>query len=395
MSKNNMQNSPRLNARQVDLAITKMLREQTPLYKKTLGTYTAALGQTLRVKLSNVGLTTRLYALVTVNTTTTVAAINLNAKGLEAFVPRVSVSDYDGTLRTNVSAFHLKMRNNSRKKFPKGFGKSLVDSATNGSIVNDGKIASLVNPNFNGAVAAGVNQQFMIEVPVCKDQERGDYRGILNTQTTQGDVHLLLDFCSQSQVVSATLNDDNVFNSATGVVAVNSITVEVVQEYHMIQAIDGQVTLPQYSTSVVYALEGYTRTSDNIVAGMEKLIAFPNARIIHSFLASYTNNGRLAGGAALSATDLTRIKLIANAGNYITDLSTYQQLFMQRESLGNDFNAGVYYMDFDVAPIVTDIYGNVQAALVPGATVTNPNIEMTFESLYVKGAALSGINQSS
>jgi hypothetical protein len=387
------QNNNQMSPRQLDLMICKILREQTPVYNKTLGTFTGALGQTTRIKLSNVGLTTRIFLNVTVNTTVAVAAVNLNAKGLSAFAPRVTFSDFDGTLRTNISAYHLKVRNTLRKKYPKTFGETILTSVIDNTLNVAGAIPPYTNENFNGATGTN-NQSFMVEIPVCKDFERGDYRGCINTQTTQGDVYASIDFCSLASVVSATLNDDTVFNSATGTVAINSISVEAIQEYFMIQNVGGVVTLPQYSTACVYALEGFTRTTDNISAGNEKMISLPNARVISGVYLSYMNNARLAGGTGLSVTDLTRLKLIANAGNYLKDLSAAVQYFMQRESAGVDINAGFYFYDFEPAPISTDVYGNCQIALTPSTTVTNPNIEMTFESLYMKGAALSGISQS-
>lgn len=383
-----------MSARQIDLMVSKMLREQTPLYQKTLGTYTGALGQTLRAKLANVGLTTRVFAKVTVNTTIGTATAALNAKGLEAFVPRVSLSDYDGTLRANLSAYHLKLRNSLRKKWNKLHGESPVFGVDGLAAGANGRRSAITNDSFNGAVATN-DQTFIIELPICRDLERGDLRGILNTQTTQGDVFFNLDFCSSANVLGSTIDDEKVLYSATGTCAVNSINVEIVQEYYMIQQINGMVTLPQYSSAVVYALEGFTRTSDNIAAGTDKLVAFPNARVISGVYASYYNNSKLAGGTAQSATDLTRLKLIANAGNYLKDLSIAMQYFLQRESAGFDFNAGVYFLDFEPAPIQTDVYGNVQLAVTPGATVSSPNIEVTWESLYLKGAALSGISQSS
>jgi hypothetical protein len=47
-------------------------------------------------------------------------------------------------------------------------------------------------------------------------------------------------------------------------------------------------------------------------------------------------------------------------------------------------------LDFSNGPLSTAIFGNIQLAVVPGASVTTPAVEVTFESLYAKGSALSG-----
>lgn len=390
-------NQAPMNLLQQNAIMTKRLRETTPTYTRPLGTFTGALGQTTRIKLQNVGLLTRIFVVASINTTISTATFAQSAKGIDAMFPRVTLSDYDGTLRINASSFHLRMRNSLRSRWPKLAGETLLDSSSFTALVNGTGNTSISNPVFNGAIGSNVQRTF-IEVPVCRNFLAGDLTGMINAQTTQGDLYLNIDVGSQSILGTTAQVDDAMAFSATGTIAATAISFEVYQEFYLPQAVAGQsVPIPLYSLASVYALEGFNRTSDNISTGNEKIIPLPNARVVDGIYMSYLNNSQLGGGspgAITNANDIARIKLLANSGNYICDRSQAMQYLYQREQLGSDISIGAYFLDFVPSPIQTDIYGNVGVVLVPGGSVVTPSVEFTVESTYLKGSALSNIKQT-
>lgn len=378
------------NPGQQNAMMRQMLMQSSPLMVKKVGTFTGTLGGNTRVKLFNVGLITRLMLKVTVNTTIGTATATLGPKGLNALLSRVKLVDFDGSDRVNATGFQLYQRNSLRRRKTSTFGYANVMSNVSNNAATTAVAPGETFPIVNGAVGTN-NQVAFVEVPVCRDVEAGDLRGIILAQTTVGELSLSIDWASAA---FANGDDDRVFNgAATTTVAVNSISVDVYQEYFLPQAIQGIVPIPQIDTMTVYELSGGVRTSDNIAAGTEKLLSLPNVRQIHGVYASYLNNSRLGGSAF--ANDMSQIRLIANGNNVLREYEILMQYQEQRQYLGADLPRGTYFMDFSTSPLQTNLYGNIQMGFTPAGTVTaGANIEVMYESCYVKGQALSGLSQS-
>lgn len=363
----------------------RILLQNSPKLLKKLPTVTGAFGGTTRVKLNNTGLLTRLFADIRIPYNASVAPTALTNKGVFAAVPRVQLFDFDGSTRVNTTAFHLQIRNAIRKAglFAGGAAKisqaALVDSATGFS--NDFR-APQVTLSGTGAQEL----RFVLEIPVAADVDSGDLRGMMPLQFVSGESQLAIDFAS---VLTGASDDDYVFSGGTLTTLV-APTVTVYQEYYLPQKVNGVMPIPMDDIGTVYELGIYARTTDNIAVGQEKLLNFPNVREVNGVYLNYINNKLLGGGS--SANDITDFAIYANGATTLYQADNYVQNFMERQHLGHDLPQGVNAFDFAKGPISTSIYANVQLAVKPGGTLTGtPAVEVTFESFYPKGVALSGI----
>ena len=207
---------------------------------------------------------------------------------------------------------------------------------------------------------------------------------MLPAQFVSGDLQLAIDFASS---LTGTANDDYVFNGGTMTTAVAPY-INVYQEYYLPQKINNVTPIPQDDINTVYELAVYSRTTDNIAAGQEKLINFPIVREVNGLYNNFINNSLLGGGSA--ANGIINHTIYANGNNILYQADDYLQNHMERALLKTDLPLGVNVYDFSQGPISTAIFANVQLALVPQGTMTAPAMETTFESLYAKGSALSG-----
>ena len=357
-----------------------LLIRNSPKILKKLPTVTGAMGGTTRVKLNNTGLITRLFADITIPFTNSVNPTAINNKSVFAAVPKVQLVDFDGSTRINTSAFHLALLNSMRERGNYGNTANFQSLAGFTSTVT-GQANDFTHPQIT---VTTTQIRFMLEIPVACHTDKGDLRGMLPAQFVSGDLQLAFDFASLLNNASA--NDDYVF---TGGTLVNGTpTVTVYQEYYLPQKIKGVTPIPQDDISTVYEIGVYSRTTDNIAAGQEKLVNFPIVREVNGVITNFNNNSRLGGAG--SANDILNHTVYANGNNILYQTDSFTQNYLERSYLYADLPQGVNVFDFSNGPISTAIFANVQLALVPQGTMTTPSIETTFESFYAKGSALSG-----
>jgi len=376
---------------EINAIMRRLLVDSAPKYIKKLGTVTAVAGGDARIKLANVGIITRLICQVTCNLTIGTATATIGPKGAHAAITKVKLTDFDGSDRISCSGYQLFIRNSLRNHQSALQGMAALQSAVIGTSATTAGLPTtgLTNPNIPTAVATA-NMVFFIEVPVAIDSDANDLRGAILAQTTVGELYLVLSFAS---AFYGNGDDDKVYNgAATTTVAINSISIDTFQEYYLPQALsNGVVPIPQLDILTVYELNGALRSTDNLVSGSEKLLSLPNVRQIIGVYSNYLNNAIMGGG---SGNDLAIIKLIANGNNIIREYSANFLYYEQRRRLGTDIGKGAYFIDMKENPIQTNLYGNVQLSLTPGGVLTSPSVEVMYEGLYIKGAALSGLSQS-
>jgi len=365
-----------------NLQMRQMLLASAPRENKNLGTYTAPLGGTTRIKLFNVGICTKLLLLCTAAITIGTATATPSGKAPWNLISRVRLTDYDGTDRMNISGFQLFILNCVRRRTYYGFN-------------NESATAVLLNPVIPTAVAADT-LKFFIEIPLAFDVDNvvvmaQDLRGSMMMQTAVGEAYLNIDW-----ITSLYGNGDveSLYaGGATSTVALtttNGIGVTVWQEFLMPQAIgaNGAVPLPMIDLNTVYEFVGNIRSSDNLAAGAERLFQYPNLR---SVIGSYYNF--VAGGVL--ANTITGLRIIVNANNVIMDETRDSKWFKQRLYLnGSDTAAGVFFWPHRDKPVETWLYGNVQCGITPTSVGTTPYIEQGYESFYTKNAALPGVSQA-
>lgn len=358
----------------------------------SVGTSTAG-GGSARVKLYNVGLGTSLLIEVVANVTIGSHATSLaSPKAPWNIVDKIKLTDYDGTDRINTTGYSMYLVNRRREaelgKCITGRAEANFDSLTAVAGSN-----TIIQPNFYHPatpIATGtVDIKLMMQLPLAYDPD-SDLRGAVLMQTALGEMYLNLDFNPVFQAVSGV---DSVFTTDTGsTVTVNSISVNVWQDYLLLQSIGGATPLPQLDLLTVYEINTL-RTTDNIAVGAEKLISYPNVRSVKSLMWYYVNNGAMATGDG----SISRFRLIVNGNNILQDNTARSQLFNQRYFLnGRDLPPSTYLMNHSKKPIETAAYGNVQLGVTPSAyTAGTTYMEPTFENFYTKGSVLPGIPQGS
>ena len=358
------------------------LLQSAPRMQKNVTTVVSALGGTQRIKLFNVGIITKLELFVQCAITIGTATATPSPKAPWNLINRVRLTDYDGTDRINLSGFQLFILNTVRYRQLYGYN-------------NDAATAAFVNPIVPTAVASAT-LQFFLEVPIAFDVNNPivqlqDLRGAIMGQTAVGDMYLSVDFNA-----SLYTNGDveSVYNGAPTTTVVGQsgtpITMTIWQHYLLPQAIgaNGEVPLPQLDLMTVYELNGNLRSSDNLAAGAEKLISYPNVRSVIGAYFNYVQAGTITQGK------ITQFRLIANGNNILTDNTELLQLLHQRNYVNGDTVPGVYFVTHREKPVETALFGNVQMGITPNTVGATPYVEVGFESFYTKGMALPGLNQA-
>jgi hypothetical protein len=374
---NQMQQFLAANAQNRQLLLATSLKQ-----RKRLTTIRTEAGQTTRTKLYNVGVLTSVLLNISAALTIGTAVATPSAKAPYNLIKRLRITDYNGTDRVNVSGFMLYVWNSVR-------ARSLYGQ-NNSAAAND--IAS--QPNVPTAVG-NANLTFLMEVPIAYDidnkiQQLQDTRGAMLMQTGVGEVYMHIDWVDNL----ITQDDDDALykGGATSTVAGNGndyITCAVYQNFLLPQAVQGtgRLPLPEMDLRTVYELAGNVISSDNISAGSEKLIPYPNVRAVLGAYFIYMDNDVLAN-------TLSNFTLRVNGSTDLTEDDLATKLHEQRKCIGSDVQTGVFFNDHRMKPIETQIYGNVEMAIEPSAVTSNPNFEFGFETFYQYGAALPGFSQN-
>lgn len=359
-----------------------MLLQSAPAMRKHLGRFDGGTpGGSTRVKLFNVGITTRLLLDVIATVDIGTAAGTLSPKAPYNLINRIKLTDFDGTDRVNCSGYQLFTLNSIRTKTPYG--------------LNNGSLSSVLSsPTVPTGTGAGQTIRFQIEVPLAFDPEN-DLRGALLTQTAVGEAYLNIDWNS---LLYSNANADAVYNGAATTTVIQSagttFQVNVFQEYLLPQAVGGQVPLPALDLMTVYEVAGALKTYDNIAANAGKLINYPNVRSVIGAYFNFVNNGVMND----AVTDITKFRLIANGNNVLREYLPTDKLFEQRLSMlaGADLKKGTYFELHRRKPVETALFGNVQYEITPSTVAgSNTYFEVMFESFYTKGSTLPGLNQGS
>ena len=369
-------------ALQLNIAKRQTLLATSPRFRKNLGITTGGvLGGNSRVKLYNVGIITGLLLSVTTTIDITTGATQ-SAQGPYNLISRLRLTDYDGTDRINCTGDELFIINCIRAQEYAGY-----PNGQNGTVVN-----TPVVPTGAGAAQA---LQFFLYVPLAFDPER-DLRGAIMAQTSVGELYLSIDWNS-AYVNTVGADHTKPYSSTTAIIqnAGTTIGVQVWQDYLVPQAMaNNRPILPEYDLMTVYEINGNVRSLDNLAAGVEKVISFPNVRSVIGMYLKYVNGGIMNAG-----TDISQLRIIANGNNIISDETALAHLWMIRVWCNSmDTRAGFYPFLFRGKPVETAQFGNVQVGINPSVVTANTQptyVGVCTESFYTKGSTLPGILQSS
>ena len=370
-------NSPQA-VMQQNFGMRAALLQSAPRMRKNLGNFSGGtVGSTTRIKLFNVGITTKIILDVIATFDIGVAVATASPKAPFNLINRIKLTDFDGTDRVNCSGYQLWEVQSARNRAPYGFN-------------NGSQTSVLTSPLVPTAVGAGATMRFQIEIPLAYSEN--DLRGALLTQTAVGEAWVNIDW---NAVLVGNGNADAVYNGgATTTVTNGAFQVNVFQEYLLPQNVGGNVPIPALDLMTVYELAGALKSSDNIAVGQEKLFNYPNVRSVVGAYFNYVNNGVMNS----AVTDIQKFRLIANGNNVLREYLPTDKLFDQRRWMieDADLRVGSYFEMHRERPIETALYGNVQYGITPNtAGGGNSYFEVLFESFYTKGSTLPGLSQTS
>jgi hypothetical protein len=315
-------------------------------------------GTVLTCYLRNVGLVKRLYvrftATVTAGATTTQTLTKL---GLQNFVSNVSFFDLGNNQRINTTGWHLTTIASAKRR--RVFGAAYTTDSPNGygSINNRVMYAP-------ATIAANANSEidFQLEIPFVKNDT--DLRGAIFADVTQATMQVQITLNPNMFVTSTTDPTLAVYQSGGADLAtLSNFKYQVFQNYlDQLPRVNGLPVLPQLDMATAYML---TNSASALpVANQDNSAAFVNARTYESVAFIYDNNGTLN----VNGSDLNYIQLQSANFTNVINIDGKMYGLMGRNVLGDDFPAGMYYLDFRHRPIDTNQYGNFQLVVNP-ATV--------------------------
>jgi len=329
----------------------------------TFGPYSA--GQIANIKLRNVGVITHLDVRVTAVTT---VSSPLTASVLAPYnaVSKFSLTDYNTTERVSVPGWMLYFMNsidNGRPWMPTGQGN--VDTQQTAA-----------------PTATGQTLYANYKVPLAVD-ENTDLSGSILAQTVVGEMFL-----------NATLNANGVgsdvmqnpYTAGTG--SLGSFYITVWQNY--IQPANN--ILPLIDLNTVHELAGMFQSYDNIASNGNKYIDYPNVRTVLGHYFAFVDNN----GLAVNGSDIASLNLIANGNTRMWERDPLLTRRHQRNMLGGDLPASLYFNDHRRNPIQTWIYSQVQSQIGFGTVTASPSpyLAYGFKSLFLQQTPLPGIAQT-
>ena len=356
-----------------------LLATATPMRKNLGASPLFTAGQTCRFQLNNVGIMTSIDAVVNAVFNITVIT-TISSVGLEALITLVKFTDFDNTDRVIITARHLAVLNSVRQRrlFNLFTVTDVGDSVPTTSQTARGQ--AILN-QVTTAVNAAAPIRFDIHIPLAYDPN-SDLRGAVLAQTIRG--QQFVTFGIAAAISGA--NMETVYSAGTA--AIVSVQFTVFQNYLQPQAINGQLPLPLQDLLTVYELNGNNQTNTGLAVNQALHLYYPNVRQVLSTIHTYVNNGVLN-----YATDVASIILQANSNTNLREYLGLDLLSKQRNLIGADLLPGTYYIDTRRVPVDTQLFGNVQLLFTP--SVVNAGdlyVESTYESFYLKGTSLPGIN---
>lgn len=326
------------------------------IMSEVVGTITAGASIQRNIPLRNVGLTKKLYIIITANIAQSAAeTLTLQPFGLANLLSNVTFSDYTNYQRINTTGWHLDALATARRKQP------AFSAFTTSNPVATGNIFSVKKAPASITTVQPVAMVY--EIPFAYSDT--NLQGAVLSQVLNGNAYL--NFTINPTIVAATGNNpvQSVYQSSTAAQGlVTNFTYTIYQEYiDQLPQQDGRLLLPAQDLATVYGI--YNTDLSGLAVNSDNPYSFTNYRQFLSLFAMYDNAGVLNAG-----TDINRFKLQAANMTNIFDVAPVMVKVWERGIIGDDFPTGSYYFDFRNKPIATSQNGNMQLLINP-STVTN------------------------
>jgi hypothetical protein len=203
--------------------------------------------------------------------------------------------------------------------------------------------------------------KFMLEIPFVKSNH--DLRGAIFADVTNAVMQVQLTLNPQMFVSSTADATLAVYQSAgADLASLSAVTVQCNQNY-----LDQLPRNPNNAAPLLPALDiGTAYILNNTASGLPVVnqdngFSFVNARSYESVAFVYDNNGTLN----VNGSDLNYIQITSANFTQILRYDGMMAVTSERDILGDDFPAGMRYLDFRSRPINTDQYGNMQLIVNP------------------------------
>ena len=316
-------------------------------------------GSVITFYVRNVGLVKRLIvqfkATVTAGATTTQTLTKL---GLANLVSNVIFSDLGNNQRINTTGWHLTALATAKRRAVFGAAYTTDTPLGYGNINNRVMYAPTT-------IAANANSEidFVLEIPFCQNDT--DLRGAIYADVTQATMQVQITLNPNMFVTSTGDPTLAVYQSGgTDLASLSGLTMQVTQNYldqlPRVASNGGLVPiLPNLDIGTGYLL--YNSSSALPVAGQDNSVAFVNARTYQSATFIFDNNGTLN----VNGVDINYINLTSANLTNILNLNPKMLALMDRNCIGDDFPAGMYYLDFRHRPIDTNQFGNMLLNINP------------------------------
>jgi hypothetical protein len=314
-------------------------------------------GTVLTFYVRNVGLVKRLVVSFKATVTSGATSANTLTKlGLANFVSNVIFSDLGNNQRINTTGWHLTAVATAKRRNVIG---AAYTSDTPLGYGNNNNRVMYAPATLAATIATEID--FVLEIPFVKNDV--DLRGAVFADVTQATMQVQITL-NPNMFVSSTADPTLAVYQSAGadLASLSGFSYQVMQNYlDQLPRMNGVPILPNNDLGTAYLLNNTSSTLP--VANQDNGYSFVNQRTYESVTWVYDNNGTLnVNGSDMNSTKLTS----ANFTNILQYDGRFQ-CFSERNIIGDDFPAGMHYLDFRDRPIDTNQYGNMQLILNPSS----------------------------
>jgi hypothetical protein len=314
-------------------------------------------GSVLTFTLRNVGLNKRL--MMQFKATITAGATNtqtLTKLGLANLISNVTFWDLGNNQRINSTGWHLNAISTAKRR--NIFGAAYTTDNPCGYGNNNNRV--MYAPTT--IAANGTTEiDFVLEVPFVKNDM--DLRGAIFADVSNANMQVQVTL-NPNMFVSNTADPTLAVYQSGGadLASLSGFSWQVYQNYlDQLPRYGNSWILPEKDLGTAYLLNNNVSTTP--VPNQDNSQAFVNARSYESVLFIYDNNGTLN----VNGSDLNYVQLQSANFTNILNLNGRMLSLMERNVIGDDFPAGMHYLDFRDRPIDTNQYGNMQLVINPSS----------------------------
>lgn len=313
-------------------------------------------GAVITVQLRNVGLVKRLIMQFKATVTAGASVQTLTKWGLANFISNVTFSDLGNNQRINSTGWHLTAVSSAKRRGVFGAAYTTDTPLGYGNINN----RIMYAPSSIAGVGS-TEIDFVLEIPFVQDDT--DLRGAIFADVTQATMQVQVTL-NPNMFVSSTADPTLAVYQSAGadLASLSALSVQLYQNYlDQLPRWNGVPILPQLDIGTAYLLNN---TSSGLpIANQDNGAAFVNARTYQSVTFGYDNNGV----QNVNGTDINYVNLTSANFTNILNLNPKLLGLMDRNVIGDDFPAAMYYLDFRHRPIDTNQFGNMQLIINPSS----------------------------